>query len=866
MSPCSCGTATPADYTADYTANPPGQRVLHRRVATQAASLARMREVLGAPGSFLAMRSLARHGTDDPAIALLDAWAVVADVVAFYNERIATEGFLRTATERLSVRELARSLGYELRPGVTAQVELAFRAEAAEGSPEVVTVPKGTPVQTVPGPVELPQTFETSAELEARGAWNSIPAVAATEQPFGWQVDQMWLPASAPAVRVNDHVLIVGSERAGVTPTASHGDNHEKWDFRRVTAVEPGAPHAPGWTRLSLNRPLGFRRTRELVAKDGITVHLFTERANLFGWNAPDPDLMTSPEATTRRAAVAAAVTRTTSAPAPNWPGYPIVEGSREVELDGDHKSVVPRSWLVLEQPGRTEVFQVTKVEPDGATKFGLSGRLTRVTVDISEHLADFRRNTALVHSATVPLPAGEMPLRTAIGKGSELVVAATEPPLPANRPILVSGQDYDTGAPVTDATRALTCTPSPDGRSMTLVVEPPLAHAYHPDTVTVSANVVTATHGETVEQVLGSGDGRTGFPQFELRRAPLTYVRATTPDGSGPELSVRVDGVEWQPVPDLGSAGPNSRVYAVRQAEDGETAVVFGDGQHGARLPTGAENVQATYRAGIGAAGAADPGQVRLLVRRPLGIRDVVNPAAASDWAPEEQLEDARTNAPLRVRTLDRAVSVADYEDFARGYAGVGNARADLVWDGRREVVAVSLLGVEATRPSNDLVDDLRTTLDSARDPGPAMHLTVGEVLWFGVRVEIAHDPSYEKNVVRDAVRVALQTALAPQVATFAQPVAAAAVLVLGKQVPGVLACTMPRLFALPDPPGPDPALPPVLPPDPATGGVRTDLLVALPGRWGPAAADPAGSQQILPAQLLGLAPGGVEVGVMSS
>ena len=90
-------------------------------------SLARMRTWLAASDSQpLAIRSLAQPGTDDPAVALLDAWAVVADVVSFYTERIAQEGFLRTATERDSVRQQARTLGYELRPGVAAQVELAF--------------------------------------------------------------------------------------------------------------------------------------------------------------------------------------------------------------------------------------------------------------------------------------------------------------------------------------------------------------------------------------------------------------------------------------------------------------------------------------------------------------------------------------------------------------------------------------------------------------------------------------------------------------------------------------------------------------------------------------------------------------------
>jgi len=43
---------------------------------------------------------------DDFAIGLLDAWAVVSDVLTFYQERIANESYLRIATaERRSVLE-----------------------------------------------------------------------------------------------------------------------------------------------------------------------------------------------------------------------------------------------------------------------------------------------------------------------------------------------------------------------------------------------------------------------------------------------------------------------------------------------------------------------------------------------------------------------------------------------------------------------------------------------------------------------------------------------------------------------------------------------------------------------------------------
>ena len=125
-----------------------------------------------------ALTALTTRNTSDFTIALLDAWAVVSDVLTFYQERIANEAYLRTATERLSVLELARLIDYQLRPGVAASTYLAFTLEDAPGAlgqslslgttaqlaPEPIpplALDAGIKVQSVPAPGEQAQTFET---------------------------------------------------------------------------------------------------------------------------------------------------------------------------------------------------------------------------------------------------------------------------------------------------------------------------------------------------------------------------------------------------------------------------------------------------------------------------------------------------------------------------------------------------------------------------------------------------------------------------------------------------------------------------------------------------------------------------------
>src|SRR6185503_2213059 len=112
-----------------------GQSALAYRVGTHASFYASMKARLSlhrfeggaaASGDRRPLLGLTSREPSDFSLALLDATAVVGDILTFYQERIANEGFLRTATELRSVSELARLVGYRPRPGVSASTYLAY--------------------------------------------------------------------------------------------------------------------------------------------------------------------------------------------------------------------------------------------------------------------------------------------------------------------------------------------------------------------------------------------------------------------------------------------------------------------------------------------------------------------------------------------------------------------------------------------------------------------------------------------------------------------------------------------------------------------------------------------------------------------
>jgi len=163
------GTHTPLP-----TANRPGLNTLAYRVGTHSVFFETMLARLSShrlPSGERPLAGLTVRTPDDPSVALLDAWATIADVLTFYQERIANEGYLATATERKSVLELARLTGYRPRPGVAASVHLAFQMERDQRA----RIPAGTRAQSVPeDPGELPQSFETDEPFEGRAEWNAL--------------------------------------------------------------------------------------------------------------------------------------------------------------------------------------------------------------------------------------------------------------------------------------------------------------------------------------------------------------------------------------------------------------------------------------------------------------------------------------------------------------------------------------------------------------------------------------------------------------------------------------------------------------------------------------------------------------------
>jgi hypothetical protein len=299
--------------------------------------------------------------------------------------------------------------------------------------------------------------------------------------------------------------------------------------------------------------------------------------------------------------------------------------------------------------------------------------------------------------------------------------------------------------------------TTQPVHTALTLAHE--LAYTYDSATVTIYGNVVKATHGQTTGEVLGNGDASQSLQEFALHQSPLTYLPAPTPAGAKSTLVLRVNEVEWHEADNLVALGPRDREYITETDDNDKTSAIFGTGEHGVRLPSGTANVKAVYRSGIGKPGNVQAEQISQLATQPLGVKKVINPLAASGGADRDTADQARQNAPLVVMALDRLVSVRDYADFARNFAGIGKASAARLPNGRELVVHVTIAGADdiPIDLNSDLYNNLLQALLQSGDPHQPIQVVLRRLKLLVISLGVKLMADYTWESVAPNVRAAL-------------------------------------------------------------------------------------------------------------
>ena len=188
--------------------------------------------------------------------------------------------------------------------------------------------------------------------------------------------------------------------------------------------------------------------------------------------------------------------------------------------------------------------------------------------------------------------------------------------------------------------------------------------------------------------------------------------------------------------------------------------------------------------------------------------------------------------------------MSLEDYEDFARAFAGVAKAMATWTWDGRvrRIFLTVAGPGGEKILPDTDTFRNLVSAIQKAGDPFVPIRVSSYQQTLFKFGGNVRVDPDFETGKVLATVEQALRSAFSFVARSFGQAVYLSEVIELVQSVPGVVAVDVTRLYRV----------------GAANFGPEQRLVAALP--------ESLSNGSVLPAELLTLDAGPLDVlGVMS-
>ena len=719
--PCDCDLPEPPN-------NPPGLSTLAYRVG----GYAQFRRALLTPrpgetelsawtaASDAPAALLWRPGAQgDLAVMMVEWWAYLADILAFYNERIANQQYLGTADQDASVRRLIRLLGYRPTPGLAARAVLGALVLPGQSA----VLPRGLQFQNKPGPGQEVQTFELDADTAI-----GFPDVTPARPP-----EQLLAPDASS-------LLLQGSVSS--IPSGA------------LLLLHPRDGRPPGLVQVSASSVESLE-DRSKQTRLSVTV------------SAPPPAGLTAAASRLERAGQTSGL----------WSFHPsfaiekeweLIGGSpwelfiqvQRVHLAGLARDLRAGDWVVLAAPGKAPLLSsvVSTAEviwyangsdpwtppaaPSKALPIGLPHTRLTLSTTLDDGWVSAATDVTVRFGWSEAAKLKDQPVMTWTGSPPELAaIAPAMFPKGSDLKLLIGdalgGGIAASGASAGDGTLTLGALDS-----AMAPLKPPFS---------VYADLLPVSRGKTVaKEVLGGGDATSSGQTFTLGKSPVTYLRSGA--GYVSTVAITVDGRPWKEVASFYGQPAGAAIFVTREDEAGKTVVSFGDGVNGARLPTGVNNVVASYRVGSGAA-APPAGKLTVLAQPFPGLKGVRNPVAAAGGADPDPADQIRRYAPRSVLTFQRAVSAADFEAIAAQTAGDARVRAVWAWDDARQRAAVTIY----VGGDTSVVDTVRDVLAAAGDPNRPVSVRQASAIPVTLALTLQITAGMDADVIKAAVTQAL-------------------------------------------------------------------------------------------------------------
>jgi predicted phage baseplate assembly protein len=783
--------------------NPPGLSAVNYRVG----DFASFREALlqSLPGE-VELQGWRPTADGDLALQLLEWWAYLADILTFYNERIANNAYLGTAVLPASSQPqtgspgptsaapglpdnptlIAQASGFQSTPGIASTGLLAVLVN----SPTPISLPPRFAVQSKPGPGQQPQVFETADSGD------------------------MYLPTNSGGVVPVDVSWSTYFTSGGVTTNATANAPASKAGpllSGTITSIKPNdvvavAPISQSFATAASVAAIVQSVTTEMDPRGQTNTRLsfqsFDPPTSFNGVEVTKFQLLRSNQSIT------AYSYNNENGDAPALSGLTPGATPLGIHLASLARDIVVGDLLVLEL-----------VDPNGASVASVTGVVKTYQETIwyanADHPTSAPQNppaTTAVSTQTVAIPiphtfltfvadaSGQDPIQ-AIANSNQSVsrvlfgfrsVSVLLDEMPQSIPPASSISSYNVlpseGAMNTRAqSGASVLLEGADGVGATAILAAPLkpgepiqlaswdiAASLTPP-LRLLFNVITVTAGKTVpNEVLGDGDATVASQSFTLQKSPLTYLKGTDPNSPISTLQVFVDNVAWTEASSFHGQSGDAKIFVTQRDKNQNTTVIFGDGINGARLTTGAGNVTAAYRYGSGPGnpnlGGPAQGSVVTVTTPTPGLASARNPVPMTGGSAPSTPSQVQQNAANSVLTFGRAVSPGDYEVIAARAASAQRTRALSAWDPQRcrNVFMIYVSG------GPDCVAEAQAALAATADPNLPIVVNRATEIDLRLSLNVTYDRGVDPARIKERIVSALTDPSAGLFAPSQMPIGA--------------------------------------------------------------------------------------------
>lgn len=750
----------------------------------------------------------------DLGITLVELLAYAGDYLSYYQDAVATEAYLGTARERISVRRHARLVDYQMHDGCNSRAWLTIKTDKDFTFPDASQIYFITPYPGAPAtrniltPADLNGVLTSSYEVFEPLYWNGDgPSIAIYQYQseidfYTWGDCECCLaPGSTSATLLDawDPAPQTGGSGTPAVPAGTSGSP-------AGSTTNPAAPGSPAGAVPSVAAP-----------------------------SAPAPSLGTlaaQPAAVSVRTAATAGPTATSDG------AQGMVRRLRNLKV-GDilifEEVLGPKTGNLADaDPMHRQAVRLTKVTPGSDPLYGQQTNGTPI-VEIEwasedalifplcissqnpppdcgcmENVSVARGNVILVDNGGDPVEVlGPVPTNSAAPQCPECCQPADVAITPGLFRPTLSNQPLTFSEPLPPACSAadfMRQDPRQALPDISLTSIPPAAecpsagNSSQPQPPCEIPPLFTFDDIKDPTSIAKALKAATDVnSQFLLAQlTPGTRQALTTWNGSVPVPPALVGFIRtdlgtllqpWSPQRDLLESGPNDNDFVVEMDNDGYGHLRFGDGTCG-QQPEAGTLFSASYRIGNGRAGNVGRETITYVVFRSETVSGYDlrprNPMAAEGGVDPEPIEDVKQFAPYAFGSqLERAITADDYAAIAADnerrlearalleaeddeictacFTRLQGARAQLRWTGSWYTVPVALDPAGSETTGSELVDEITLYLEPFRRLGYDLLISPARYVPIKISITVCVLPNFKRGHVEAAVLDAMSNRVLP-------------------------------------------------------------------------------------------------------